>query len=221
MKWKTKKKIYSVNKFHSFYFDDCLKLYFFVSTIIGLGASYFFNFSFFWSVTVIFWFSIMLFTLGPLTLKYFAKRHSYKHFPVLKKIKVINEFTNKTIGKLNGVYGLINEVETACFNEGEHRNLKDTLNKYEAEINHIYEIARNEKQFNDHMKEQAAERADSIIRSLRASIRSDIEHLEEKERLEKEAIAKEWKETYASSKGEGFDDVENKNENICNRKFQK
>lgn len=216
MKWKTKKTIYSINEFQEENFEGIVKLSLGLSGFICVGAYVgdllnilesgkpLFDFKFIALLSIIPLGIMFIFPVVSLVLYSIAKHHSNRCLPILKKLEVINEFKNNTTNKYSSIDKLLyDEIEVAYFNneeENQHLNLKGVLNQYDAEIEHIYTIAKNSKQFEGNMKKIAVKRANIIIDLLKASIKKDKEQREKIKQLEVEAIEKEWNETYISSK---------------------
>lgn len=78
--------------------------------------------------------------------------------------------------------------------------MSESLQLYEEEIEHIYTIYKNKKQFSPAMKEQAEKRVTAIIIDIKNSIKMDQKQHEDVEKLEKEEIEKEWNNTYKINK---------------------
>lgn len=131
----------------------------------------------------------------PQILFFIAKHDSYKNMPILKKI---NTITNSHITTTE----LINKIEEIYFSNKMkiYTNLSESLQQYEEEIEHIYTIFKNKKQFSPAMKEQAKKRVTAIINSIKYSIKMDQKQHEAVEKLEKEKIEKEWNNTYKINK---------------------
>lgn len=133
--------------------------------------------------------------LGPQILFFIAKHDSYKNMPILKKINTITNShitTTELINKIEEIY-FDNKIEIFT-------NLSESLQLYEEEIEHIYTIYKNKKQFSPAMKEQAEKRVTAIIIDIKNSIKMDQKQHEDVEKLEKEEIEKEWNNTYKINK---------------------
>lgn len=203
MKWKTKKNIYTINKFTSENFFE------FFLAVVGAFVIVFLLGDF-PNISLFFFLGLMMILyVIPWILYIFAKRHSYKYFPIIRKIKGVNDFRNRMSYGYSSIGMLIYEVEAACFDEDDtkHQNLRSVLTQYIDEIEHIYIISKNSNQSEEGVKKVAVKRAHIIIRLLKASVKKDKEQSEKINQFDIEAIEKEWNETYINSSKQRFEGV--------------
>lgn len=140
---------------------------------------------------------IIVFIIIPMLLDTLVKRDSYKKIPILKDLRILNDFdyTSRT-GKSILNDEDLEKIEGSLLEESNYPTTEALIKNYEMEIIHICKIVKNKRLFDSAMIDHATLRANNILVKIAKCIKSDEENTTKSIQKEKELIASEWAETY-------------------------